>query len=129
MTTLQRILIADSDAELLEQYVDRLTAAGYDVRSATDALSCVDHLKHFDPELLILEPMIPWGQGEGIMCYMREEADVPLVPVIILTSGTDLLEGYQLPRFPVLERHQKPLSAKALLDSVQHIAQVTSVRR
>jgi DNA-binding response OmpR family regulator len=128
MDILRRILLADPDEQLLDEYCRGLRAGGFEVETATDALMCVERLKQFDPDLLVLEPMIPWGQGEGILSYMREEADVPLVPVVVLTCGTDLLEEYQLPRFPVLERHQKPLSIEALLASVRHLAAVTSHR-
>lgn len=122
----RRILLADPDEELLGAYSRALRDAGFEVETATDALTCVERLKQLDPDLLVLEPMIPWGQGEGILTYMREEADVPLVPVIVLTCGTDLLEEYQLPRFPVLERHQKPLSPDSLLASVRHLVEATS---
>ncbi len=128
MSTIQRILLADPDEGLLGIYADSLREAGFHVCTATDALTCVERLKNFDPDLLVLEPMIPWGQGEGILSFMREEADVPLVPVIVLTCGTDLLEDYQLPQFPVLERHQKPLSPPALLASVRHLTSTTAER-
>lgn len=122
----RRILLADPDEDLLEAYSRKLREAGFEVETATDALTCVERLKQFDPDLLVLEPTIPWGQGEGILTYMREEADVSLVPVIVLTCGTDLLEEYQLPRFPVLERHQKPLSPDAPLASVRHLVEAAS---
>ena len=128
MATRHRVLLADPDEELLNSYAHCLTEAGFQVRVSTDALSCIEQLKEFDPDLMVLEPMIPWGQGEGILSYMREEADVPLVPVIVLTCGTDLLEEYQLPRFPVLERHQKPLSNPDLLACVRHLAKTTTAK-
>ncbi len=124
----QRILIADCDERLLHAYADCLCAAGFDVKTASDGLECLDVLKDFDPDLLVLEPQIPWGQGEGVVSLMREEPDVPLVPLIVLTSGTDLLDAYQLPRFPVLERHQKPLSPDELTKSVQRLARNTAER-
>lgn len=125
MSISTRILIADHDERLLEAYAQRLRQAGFAVETAITALDCVEKLKQFNPDLLVLEPMIPWGQGEGVLSCMREDADVPLVPVIILTCGTDLLEEHQLPRFPILERHQKPMSAAQLVASVRHLAKVT----
>jgi DNA-binding response OmpR family regulator len=121
-----RVLLADHDQPLLKTYAERLRREGFEVDTAPDGIECVEKLKRFDPDLLVLEPMIPWGQGEGVLSCMREEADVPLVPVIVLTCGTDLLDEYQLPRFPVLERHQKPMSAAKLVQCVQHLAKVTA---
>jgi hypothetical protein len=36
--------------------------------------------------LLVLEPELPWGQGEGVLALMEEEPDVPNVPVLILSA-------------------------------------------
>jgi DNA-binding response OmpR family regulator len=121
-----RVLLADPDEQLVAAYAKELSAAGFEVQTVTDALECVERLKHFNPDLLVLEPAIPWGQGDGILSYMREEADVPLVPVLVLTCGTDLLDDYQLPRFPVLERHQKPLAPEALVTCVKHLIKATA---
>ena len=126
MSTRHRILLADPDRVLVEDYAMGLREGGYEVAIATDALTCVEQLKCFAPDFLVLEPMLPWGQGEGVLSFMREEPDVPLVPVIVLTCGTDLLEEYQLPRFPVLERHQKPLATAELLERVHHLSKFTS---
>ena len=126
MSTCHKVLLADPDAQLLNEYSRELRRAGFDVHTATDAITCIEELKDFDPDFLVLEPMIPWGRGDGILSFMREEADVPLVPVIVLTAGTDLLEGYQLPQFPILERHQKPLAAEKIVASVKKLADATS---
>ncbi len=122
----QRILIADPDQRLSHSYADRLIEVGFEVQTACDGLACIDALKDFDPDLLVLEPQIPWGQGDGVVSLMREEPDVPLVPLIVLTSGTDLLEEYQLPRYPVLERHQKPLSPEELIQSIRRLIRDTA---
>jgi DNA-binding response OmpR family regulator len=121
-----RVLLADHDEPLLKTYAERLRREGFEVETALNGIACVEKLKRLDPDLLILEPMIAWGQGEGVLSCMREDADVPLVPVIVLTCGTDLLEEYQLPRFPVLERHQKPMSAAKLVQCVLHLVKVTA---
>ena len=98
------------------------------MKTASDGLACLDALKDFDPDLLVLEPQIPWGQGEGVVSLMCEEPDVPLVPLILVTCGTDLLEDYQLPRFPVVERHQKPLAPDELIKSVKRLIRETANR-
>ncbi len=123
-----RVLLADPDEQLLQVYRNHLQEAGFEVETARDALVCIEQMKSFDPDLLVLEPIIPLGQGEGILTQMREQADVPMVPVILLTQGDDLLESFQLPRFPVLGRHQKPMKPEDLTAQVQHMAQVTAGR-
>jgi DNA-binding response OmpR family regulator len=126
MFTAPRILLADCDERLLIAYRQRLEREGFEIETATTAVECLGKLRAFQPDLLVLEPMIRWGYGEGVLCCMREDADVPLVPVIVLTCGTNLLDAYQLPRYPILERHQKPMSPAQLLASIEHAMRVTA---
>lgn len=43
----------------------------------------------FRPEVLVLDPGILWG-GDGVLARMREDVDLPAVPVIVLSEpGAD----------------------------------------
>ena len=118
-----RVLIADSDQCLLASYRETLLHSGFEVATAADGLVCLDRLRQFRPDVLVLEPSLPWGGGDGVLTLMHEEADLPLVPVIILTSGGDRGLLYRLARFHVEGYHVKPLEGKALLERIQAIAQ------
>ena len=52
--------------------------------TARDGLACVAQLREFRPAVLVLDPALPWGWGDGVLARMREEADIPTVPVILL---------------------------------------------
>ena len=62
---------------------------GFQVATATTGLECVERLRNWQPDVLVLEPSIPWGWGDGILAMMHEEPDIPVVPVIVLTYGHD----------------------------------------
>jgi DNA-binding response OmpR family regulator len=115
------VLIADKDEALLDQYRVWLLQDGFDVMTATDGLDCVAKLRAFKPHVLVLEPELPWGWGEGVLAMMYEEPDVPLVPVMVL-SGSDDPDGlYGVGIFPVSAFHLKPLSPGALAQSLRRL--------
>ena len=69
-----RVLIADSDPALLASYRDFLVRQGFEVALARDGLDCLAQLRSTFPDVLVLEPELPWGQGDGVLALM-EEAD------------------------------------------------------
>jgi carbon storage regulator CsrA len=114
-----RVLIADTDEYLLESYAEYLGQHGFDVFTAPSGVQCVEKLREHLPDVLVLEPSIPWGGGDGVLAMMREDPDVPLVPVIVLTYGRDRSALYRLAPFRVDDYQVKPLSAKRLAERLR----------
>lgn len=126
-----RVLLADTDGYLLASYREALVERGFDVATACDALDCLEQLRTFRPQLLVLEPTIPWGGGDGVLSLMHEAADVPLVPVLVVTRGCDSGLLYRLARFRLHGYHLKPVSAKRLaarIDAILRSGQRKEVR-
>lgn len=95
-----RVLIADSDASLLESYLEYLDSRGFDVAIATNGLECLGKLREFVPHVLVLEPSLPWGGGDGVLAAMQEDAGLRGIPVIVLTYGRDCSALYRLGALP-----------------------------
>src|SRR5438874_1120798 len=81
-----RILIADGDSALTRTYQTALGGEGFEVEIATDGLSCVGLLRDFQPAVLVLDPELHWGGGEGVLAMMHEDPEVPIVPVVVLSA-------------------------------------------
>ena len=97
--------------------------------TATDALDCVAKLRVFAPDVLVLDPALPWGQGEGVLAMMYEDPGVPLVPVMVLTDTEDPLGRYGVGIFPVSAYHVKPLPPNLLAQSLRRLLRNDLVRR
>jgi CheY-like chemotaxis protein len=101
-----RVLIAVCDSHVRDLYAEALTRTGCAVQTAASALECVARLKDFAPDLLVLEPALPWGQGEGVLALMREEPGPPPAPVILLRApAATAADRDRLCRPPVRECH------------------------
>jgi DNA-binding response OmpR family regulator len=117
-----RVLIADTDEHLLESYREQLGQQGFDVITATSGMECVEKLREYVPDVLVLEPSIPWGGGDGVLAMMHEDSDVPLLPVIVLTHGRDHGVLYRLAPFQVDDYQAKPLNATRLAQRIRTLA-------
>jgi DNA-binding response OmpR family regulator len=114
-----RVLIADPDICLLDSYREYLEQHGFDVAVATTGLECVERLRRSAPDVLVLDPSIPWGYGDGVLAMMRQEPDIPVVPVIVLTYGYDRGLLYRLAPYRIDDYQTKPLSAKRLIQRIE----------
>ena len=81
-----RVLVAGRDGTGVEAIRTLFTGARLDVMTATDGVDCVIKLRDLEPDLLILEPPLLWGGCDGVLARMQEEADLPLVPVLLLPA-------------------------------------------
>lgn len=124
-----RVLLADSDQPLLERYGSFLRQSGFEVALSTNGLECLAQLRRFKPEVLVLEPRLPWGQGEGVLALMYEEPDVPVIPVMILTGHPDPNGGSGVGIFPVSAYFVKPLEPNALAQSLRRLLAKTKQMR
>ncbi len=113
-----RVLIADPDESLLDFYREYLEQRGFVVFTATNGLECVERLRDSAPDVLVLEPALPWGWGDGVLAVMHSEPGFPVIPVIVLSFGNDRGVLYRLSPFPIDDYQTKPLTPKRLAERV-----------
>lgn len=117
-----RVLIADPDRTLLASYQARLSQEGFEVRTVTNGLDCLDALHTFEPDVLVLEPEMPWGGGDGVLDVMHDVFELPLVPVFIITSHENFAR-LDVKRFPLVSHMQtKPVGPDEMARLIRHIA-------
>lgn len=122
-----RVLIADSDLKLLGRYELFLEGSGLEVVTADTALQCVELLRDCEPDVLVLEAELPWGQGDGVLDLMQTEPDVPVCPVIVLSARPEAEGLHQVGAIEVAEYHQKPVSPKSLREAVLRVYRSSGV--
>jgi response regulator RpfG family c-di-GMP phosphodiesterase len=109
-----RVLMADPDESLHSMYQEPLFQEGFEVVMAFNGLECVAWLRNHIPDLLVLEPQLPWGGGDGVLAIMGEVLDLAAVPVMVLTSCRDPLVLDRMARFPISDYYVKPLAPDRL---------------
>jgi adenylate cyclase len=109
-----RVLMADPDESLQPLYRGYLTQEGFEVIGAWSALDCVARLRERVPDVLVLEPRLPWGGGDGVLAMMGEDANLATIPVMVLTSCRDPYVLNGISRFPISDYQVKPLAPHRL---------------
>ncbi|QVL33302.1 hypothetical protein KIH39_05140 [Telmatocola sphagniphila] len=115
-----RILLALADPFLTAGYKAFLLAERHEVLIAGNALDCLDALRDRSPLVLVLDHDLLWGSGEGILSLMKEENEIPSIPVLILTSHPSELTEELLP-FSDYAIMIKPLAPGVLVDVVRNL--------
>jgi len=91
------ILVVDDHPNLLRMLRRGLTLAGYAVRAAEDGETAMRMLVEEDPDLLVLDVMLPDGSGLDICRGLRDRK--PHIPIILLTAlkeDVDRIIGLEL---------------------------------
>ncbi len=83
-----RVAVIDDDRMVREMLELGLTREGYDVRTATDGIGAIELVKTFDPEVIVLDIMMPKVDGITLLPRLRE---ISQAPILMLTAkgGTD----------------------------------------
>jgi DNA-binding response OmpR family regulator len=109
-----QVLMADPDQSLHPEYRGPLLQEGFELVTATSGLECVARLREQQPDILVLEPQLLWGGGEGVLAVMGEHPRLAAVPVMVLTSCRDSRLMETVMRFPVSDYQLKPLAPERL---------------
>lgn len=86
-TMVPRLLIADRDARVREECRRYLRACGYAVNVAADGLQCLASLQESPPDVMVLDPEIPWGGGSGVLECLRDDFSGLAVTVLLANGG------------------------------------------
>jgi CheY-like chemotaxis protein len=118
----QRILIADDDADLRATFVELLMNDGVAVHEACDGEAALAAALLLVPDLLLLDLNMPRMDGPQVLRRVREIHPPTRVRVIVISGQ---LEEY-LPRLEGRHYHAalaKPCSMEDLLQTVRRVLQ------
>lgn len=90
-----RILLVDDDARLREIVGMALEGEGYGVRAAASAEEAVAILDQDDPDLLILDVMLPGRDGFELCREIRTKSPVPILMLTAKTDTVDVVVGLE----------------------------------
>jgi len=82
--TRARVLIVDDDLDFIEMLKLILRHAGFDVAGATDSQMALEKCAEINPDVILLDLMIPGVDGWGIYQILRE---ITRAPVIVVSAS------------------------------------------
>ncbi len=89
MSTVNKILIADDEPDILEIIRYNLEAEGYTVFTAKNGNEAIEKAKQHQPDLIILDVMMPGKTGLEVCGILRQQPDFKNTLIIFLTALSD----------------------------------------
>jgi DNA-binding response OmpR family regulator len=109
------ILVVEDEAPIAEAVANRLRSEGFDVRIATDGPSGVELSQRFDPDLVVLDLMLPGLDGLDVCREIQRDRAVPVLMLTARDSENDLVVGLSVGADDYLT---KPFSSRELVARV-----------
>lgn len=92
----EKILVVDDDRNICEMLTLYLTKEGYQVESANDGEEGVELFRSYEPDLVLLDIMLPKRDGWGVCREIREMSDKPVIMITAKGEVYDKVFGLEL---------------------------------
>jgi DNA-binding response OmpR family regulator len=116
----KRILLVDDDAEIIESLRLALEANGYTVMVARDGNQGLALSERENPDLVILDMMMPKRSGFLVLEKMRRTRETPM-RVIMITANEGTRHKAYAEMLGVDDYIRKPFPMDRLIESVQRL--------
>jgi len=114
----EKILVVDDEASIRRILETRLSMIGYDVVTAADGEEALDTFRQAEPDLVVLDVMMPKLDGYGVCQELRRESDVPIIMLTALGDVADRITGLELGADDYVVKPFSPRELEARIRSV-----------
>ena len=90
-----KILVVDDEALLVKGIRFNLQNEGYEVITGSDGLEAVQAVREQNPDLVVLDVMMPNMDGLTACTKIREFSDIPIIMLTAKTDDMDKLMGFE----------------------------------
>ena len=115
-----RILIAEDEAAVAQQVINRFTLIGHEVRWARAMREVRDELHEFEPDVLILDTTLD-TDGLELFQAIRFAPEHPRAGVVILTAAGDVPARERAQQLGAAAVMMKPVRNDELVDIVEDL--------
>lgn len=118
---MKKILIIEDDEVLGKMLLDRLSKNGFSPSKAVDAMQGQQAILSLKPDLVLLDLMLPAGNGIELLRNMRASIQTQTIPVVIITSYKDGEVKKEAQEIGVQGYFQKPVDNEELMADIKRI--------
>ena len=89
----EKVLIIDDEEKILNLVTSYLEREGYDIFTAQDGLEGLKLSKEVNPDIIVLDIMLPGMDGIELLSQIRRESNVYVIMLTAKTEETDKIVG------------------------------------
>lgn len=125
MTTEKTILLVDDDPNILQVAGFAVAKAGYRTVSAKNGKQALELFHTEQPDLIVLDIVMPELDGVGVCRQIRRESNVPVIFLSSMDDEVDRIVGLELGADDYLT---KPFSPRELVARIKAVLRRTDTR-
>jgi adenylate cyclase len=122
-----RILIADDNPDNLDIFRTRLAAHKYEIITATDGEAALAAAKEKQPDVILLDIMMPKMDGVEVCRHLRADPSLPFMPIIMVTAKTSSQDVVSSLEAGADEYLTKPVDHGALVARVNSMLRIKAL--
>jgi DNA-binding response OmpR family regulator len=111
----KKILIVEDNEDVALAFTVRFAGAGFEVRSVQTAVEGIKAIDLFEPDLVLLDLLVPGGGGYSVLKALRKAPHTERVPVIVMTGVEDKEYKARIRSFGVSAFVDKPCDPERLM--------------
>ncbi|MGM0579108.1 MAG: response regulator transcription factor [Bacteroidota bacterium] len=113
-----KVLVVDDESDILELLEYNLTKEGYEVKTAQDGKTAVEKAQKFQPQLILLDIMMPNQDGVETCRQLRENPDSASAFIIFLTARSEEYSEVAAFENGADDYITKPIKPRALMSRI-----------
>ena len=90
------VLIVEDETPLAEGLMYSLRREGFDASCVADGALAIDTARRLQPDLILLDLMLPGRQGADICRDLRRESEVPIIMLTAKSAEADRVIGFAI---------------------------------
>ena len=114
-----RVLVVDDEVRILNFLVSKLRTTGYDVLTAHNGVEGLEQVKAQEPELIVLDVLMPKMDGLEMLKELRSFSAVPVIILTAKGADTDRIKGLQLGADDYLPKPFNPDELVARIEAIR----------
>lgn len=114
-----RILIVDDEPRIIQFLKVKLHASGYEVFSATSGQEALDMILAQEPDMVVLDIMMPGMDGFETLRQIRATSNVPVIILSARGENTDKINGLRLGADDYLSKPFSPDELVARIEAIE----------
>ncbi|WIY25280.1 response regulator transcription factor [Parasedimentitalea psychrophila] len=117
----RHVVLVEDEPNIIEAIRFLLTREGWTVEAHSDGSDAVEVIKAANPDLVILDLMLPGKSGMEIIKDLRNEEDLRNLPVLMLTARGQARDREMAEKAGVSRFMTKPFSNTEVLAAVRDL--------
>jgi DNA-binding response OmpR family regulator len=114
-----RILVVDDEERIVHFLTTKLKASGYEVLTAGDGVSGLEQVQAQEPDLVVLDLLMPKMNGLEMLKELRSFSSVPVIILTAKGADADRIKGLQLGADDYLPKPFNPDELVARIEAIR----------